>query len=139
MNIKTLLFLLISTISYSQTKEKILLEWKISKNDTLKYKTSMKATRQEIANTDRDSLANAFEEIRKSMSEANSNAKYQSNLFVNNRNENLIDIEMLMLNDEKDNDGQNFEELIAEFKSNSDKKSKKKKKRTKKKTLKTIV
>lgn len=63
MNIKTLLFLLISTISYSQTKEKILLEWKISKNDTLKYKTSMKATRQEIANTDRDSLANAFEEF----------------------------------------------------------------------------
>lgn len=36
---------------------------------------------------------------------------------------------MLMLNDEKDNDGQNFEELIAEFKSNSDKKSKKKKKK----------
>ena len=47
MRINTLFFLLfISTLAFSQTKEKISLEWKISKNDTLKYKTTMNAIKE---------------------------------------------------------------------------------------------
>lgn len=126
MNLKTILFLLISTITYSQTNKKILLEWKLSKNDTLKYKTSMNVIQQKNKNTSKDSSDNDFTKIQKLLSEVNSNTKYQTKLFINNKNENLIDIEMLAINDEKDS---NLEQIISEIKEDSEQKSKKKKKK----------
>jgi hypothetical protein len=124
MRIITLQFLLfISTLAYSQSKEKISLEWKISKNDTLKYKTTMNAIQEksEVSNqNDSTSIFSGkhFEKILESLSDINSDIKYQTNLFVNKNDEKQIDIEMLMINDEKDNsdeiekDSLNFKNLF---------------------------
>lgn len=134
MRIKTLQFLLfISTLAFGQTKEKILLEWKISKNDTLKFKTTMNAIQEKSefsSKNDSTSIFSGkdFEKIRESLSEINSDMKYQTNLFLNKKNENLIDIEMLMFNEEKDNSIENFKEMITQQeKVENEKKGKKKK------------
>ena len=68
--------LLLSTSAFSQTKEKISLEWKIPKNDTLKYKTTMNVIRleSEVSNkNDSTSILSgeSFEKIKESLSEFN--------------------------------------------------------------------
>ena len=137
MRIKTLQFLLfISSLAFSQTKEKISLEWKISNNDTLKYKTTMNAIKleSEVLNIN-DSTAifsgKDFEKLRESLSEINSGMKYQTNLFVNKKDEKLVDIEMLMFNDEKDNSAEKLKEMMSQVKVENQQKGKKKKKKNK--------
>lgn len=133
MKIKIVLLLLsLSTFVFSQTKEKISLEWKISKNDTLKYKTTMNVIREESeATNQKDSTSifsgNEFKKIQKSLSDINSNVKYQTHLFTNKKDEKLIDIEMLMLNDEKDNSSEKLKEMISQIKADNTKKTKKEK------------
>lgn len=133
MKIKTLQFLLfVSTLAFSQSKEKISLEWKISKNDTLKYKTTMNAIQEKSEITSKNDSTSIFsdkdfEKIRESLSEISSDLKYQTNLFLNKKDENLIDIEMLMFNEEKDNSIEKFKEMITQQeKVESQKKVKKK-------------
>ena len=137
MKIITLQFLLfISTLAFSQTKEKISLEWKISKNDTLKYKTTMNAikVKSEVSNkNDSTSIFSGkeFAKIRESLSEINSGMKYQTNLFVNKKDEKQIDIEMLMFNDEKDNSTEKLKEMMSQLKVENKQKGKKKKNKDK--------
>ncbi|HRE79190.1 MAG TPA: hypothetical protein PLL09_15340 [Flavobacterium sp.] len=137
MKIQTLPFLLLlSTLAFSQTKEKISLEWKIPKNDTLKYKTTMNVIRleSEVSNTN-DSTSifsgEAFEKIKESLSEFNSDIKYQTNLFVNKNDEKQIDVEMLMFNDEEDNAAEKLKEMITQLKVENQKEGKKKKSKDK--------
>jgi hypothetical protein len=133
MRIKILHFLLfISTLAFSQTNEKVSLEWKISKNDTLKYKTTMNAIKEKsVVSSKKDSTSiffgKDFEKIRESLSEINSGMKYQTNLFVNKKDEKLIDIEILMLNEEKGNSIEKFKEIISQEKVENQQKGKKKK------------
>lgn len=137
MRIKTVQFLLfISTLAFSQTNEKISLEWKISKNDTLKYQTTMNAIKveSEVSNkNDSTSIFSGkdFEKIRESLSEINSAMKYQTNLFVNKKDEKQIDIEMLMLNDEKDNSAEKLKEMMSQLNVENQQKGKKKKSKDK--------
>lgn len=137
MKIKTLQFLLfITTLAFSQTKEKISLEWKISKNDTLKYKTTMNAIKEKSEVTSKKDSTSIFsgkdfEKIRESLSEINSDMKYQTNLFVNKKNEKQIDIEMLMFSDEKDNSTEKLKELMSKLKVDKQQNEKKKKKKNK--------
>ncbi|WP_304200707.1 hypothetical protein, partial [Flavobacterium alvei] len=137
MRIKTLQFLLfISTFAFSQTKEKISLEWKISRNDTLKYKTTMNAIKEKSeVSSENDSTSifsdKNFEKIRESLSEINSGMKYQTNLFVNKKDEKLIDIEMLMFNEEKDDSIEKFKEMMSQEKVENQQKEKKKKDKNK--------
>ena len=134
MKIKTLQFLLfIKTLAFSQTKEKISLEWKISKNDTLKYKTTMNAIKEKSEVTSKKDSTSIFsgkdfEKIRESLTEINSDMKYQTNLFVNKKNEKQIDIEMLMFSDEKDNSTEKLKELMSKLKVDKQQNEKKKKK-----------
>ena len=53
----TILLLLISFFGFSQNHEKILLEWKLAKNDTLKYKTTMNAVQIENDQTEQKDTA----------------------------------------------------------------------------------
>lgn len=137
MKIKTLsLLLLLSTIAFSQTKEKISLEWKIPKNDTLKYKTTMNVIRLESEDSNKhDSTSifsgEAFEKIKESLSEFNSDIKYQTNLFVNKNDEKQIDVEMLMFNDEEDNAAEKLKEMITQLKVENQEEGKKKKSKDK--------
>lgn len=137
MRIKTSHFLLfISTLAFSQTKEKISLEWKISKNDTLKYKTTMNAIKEKSEVSSKNDSTSIFsdkdfEKIRESLSEINLGMKYQTNLFVNKKDEKLIDIEMLMFNEEKDNSIENFKEMMSQEKVENQQKAKKKKDKNK--------
>ena len=137
MKIKTLQFLLfITTLAFSQTKEKISLEWKISKNDTLKYKTTMNAIKEKSDVTSKKDSTSIFsgkdfEKIRESLSEINSDMKYQTNLLVNKKNEKQIDIEMLMFSDEKDNSTEKLKELMSKLKVDKQQNEKKKKKKNK--------
>lgn len=127
--------ILVSLLSYSlvfsQSSEKISLEWKISKIDTIKYKTSMNTIRfQNENNKQSDSNSffggNDYKEIIKSLSEINSNLKYQTNLFINKLNSNFIDIEMLIINNES-NSNEAFITSMAQMKNESQKDEKKKK------------
>ena len=137
MKIKTLQFLLfITTLAFSQTKEKISLEWKISKNDTLKYKTTMNAIKEKSEVTSKKDSTSIFsgkdfEKIRESLSEINSDMKYQTNLLENKKNEKQIDIEMLMFSDEKDNSTEKLKELMSKLKVDKQQNEKKKKKKNK--------
>jgi hypothetical protein len=123
----TILFSLLSyLLVFSQTSEKISLEWKISKSDTIKYKSSMNTIRFQNENykqSDSNSFfwGNDYKEIIKSLSEINSNLKYQTNLFINKHNSNFIDIEMLIVNNE------DFITSMAQMKNESQKEEKKKK------------
>lgn len=138
MRIRTLHFLLfLSTFAFSQTKEKISLEWKISKNDTLKYKTTMNAIKEKNEVPSKNDSSSVFfdkdwQKIQESISEINSGMKYQTHLFVNKKEEKMIDIEMLMLNQEKDDSAEKLKEMMSQIKVENPKKEKKKK--SKKKT-----
>ncbi len=102
----TILLLLISFFGFSQNHEKILLEWKLAKNDTLKYKTTMNAVQIENDQTeqkDTASIQNKMQQVFKSLANTNSNLKYQTNLFSNKKNENFIDIEMKIVDEDKVN------------------------------------
>jgi hypothetical protein len=57
--------------------------------------------------------------------------KYQTNLFVNKKDEKQIDIEMLMFNDEKDNSAENVKEMMSQLKVENQLKGKKKKSKDK--------
>lgn len=137
MRIKLLQFLLFtSTLAFSQTDNKILLEWKISVNDTLKYKTTMDAINEKSESLSKNDTASFFsgkdfEKIRESLSEINSGMKYQTNLFLNKKNEKLIDIEMLMFNDEKGNSAEELKQIISEAKFEGNQKKKKKNRKNK--------
>jgi hypothetical protein len=128
----TILFSVASSVFvFGQTNEKIFLEWKISPNDTIKYKTSMKTISLENENNiQSDSnlllLGEKFKELSNSLSDMNSKLKYQTNLFINKGNSNFIDIEMQMLND-KNNSNQDFAALMDKMKNESNKEVKKKK------------
>ena len=128
--------LLLSTSAFSQTKEKISLEWKIPKNDTLKYKTTMNVIRleSEVSNkNDSTSILSgeAFEKIKESLSEFNSDIKYQTNLFVNKKDEKQIDVEMLMFNEEEDNAAEKLKEMITQLKVENQEEGKTKKSKDK--------
>ena len=128
--------LLLSTLAFSQTKEKISLEWKIPKNDTLKYKTTMNVIRleSEVSNKhDSTSILSgeAFEKIKESLSEFNSDIKYQTNLFVNKKDEKQIDVEMLMFNEEEDNAAEKLKEMITQLKVENQEEGKTKKSKDK--------
>ena len=41
--------------------------------------------------------------------------KYQTNLFVNKKDEKQIDIEMLMFNDEKDNSTEKLKDMMSQL------------------------
>jgi hypothetical protein len=134
MRIKALYpLLLTSTLAYSQTKEKISLEWKISKNDTLKYKTTMNVINDKSEVSIKDDSASIFfgkdfNKIRESLSQINSDIKYQTNLFVNKNHEKFIDIEMIMLDNEKDNPTEQLKKMMSQMNVDKQKKGKKKKK-----------
>lgn len=130
-----IIFLLITAHAFCQTDEKILLEWKLQKNDTLKYKTAMNITQEDKdieENKDTSSIISREEmkELRKSVLELNSDKKYQINLYENNRNNKWVDIEMVMLNKEKDNSNSFLKEMMS---LQTDKSSKRDKKKDKKK------
>lgn len=101
----TLLLLLINFIGFSQNREKVLLEWKLAKNDTLKYKTTMNAIRVEDEKEelkDTSSIQNKMQQVFKSLADVNSSLKYQTNLFLNKKNVNFIDIEMKIVNEDSE-------------------------------------
>lgn len=109
----------ISTLLFSQSKERVLLEWKIPKNDTLKYKTTMNAVHNENIVENKEDTTSVFsgkdfEKFRKTLSEIKSSFKYQSNLFLNRNDKNLIDIEMLMFDEVEDYSKEKSEKLILE-------------------------
>ena len=137
MRIRILQFLLfLSTLAFSQTKEKISLEWKISKNDTLKYKTTMNAIKEKsgVGNKkDSTSILSGkdFDKIRESLSKINADMKYQTNLFLNKKDEKMIDIEMLMFDEKIENTGENLKEMSSQLKVENQQKEKKKKRKNK--------
>lgn len=126
------LLLLLSTFAFSQTKEKISLEWKISKNDTLKYKTTMNAIKEKKETSNKNDSTSIFsgkefEKIRESLSDINSGMKYQTNLYLNKKDEKIIDIVMLMFNEENNDSSEKLKELMSSVKDENSKKGKKKK------------
>lgn len=129
--ITLVVFLIFSTSAISQNKEKVLLEWKIAKNDTLRYVTTMNPTTEETEDSNPKDTgaifsANDFKKIQKSLQAINSNSKYQTKLFVNKKDAKLIDIEMLMLNDQKDDSGQSLNEMLSQKQNGKKKKGKNK-------------
>ncbi|MGV0967206.1 hypothetical protein [Empedobacter falsenii] len=132
MKYKILVFtLILSSFSFSQKQENIFLQWKIAKNDTLKYQTTMHAIKAEnkiIEKKDSSSIFHEFGKFKDALFQINSNIKYQTNLYLNKKNENLIDIEMFMLNNESN---QYLEKLMNEANLENQKKDKKKQKKVK--------
>ncbi|WP_298148831.1 hypothetical protein [Flavobacterium sp.] len=132
-NLVMIWLLLLTTYSYCQTKEKITLEWKLAKNDTLKYKTTMKESKEQLEQNDADTTSlfsgNEFQKLRESVADFNAGVRYETHLYPNKKNEKLIDIEMLMFNDLNSSP---FARLKEEIKTTeADKKSKKKKNKNK--------
>ncbi len=126
--------LAITAHAFCQTNEKILLEWKLQKNDTLRYKTAMNITQEDKeveGNMDTTSIISREEikELQKSVLELNSDIKYQINLYENNRNNKWVDIEMVMLNKDKVNSNDFLKEMMSLQKDKSSKKDKKKDKK----------
>ncbi len=124
------ILLLLFVFGYSQTNDKIVLEWKISKNDTLKYKTTMNAVTIELEKSDQKDTSSIFskfdfQKMRKSLSEINSDLKYQTNLFINKQNENYIDIEMKTISD-NNSSNESLSQIMAEMKKDNNKNSKRK-------------
>lgn len=132
MKYKILVFtLILSSFSFSQKQENIFLQWKIAKNDTLKYQTTMHAIKAEnkiIKKKDSSSIFHEVSKFQDALFQINSNIKYQTNLHLNKKNENLIDIEMFMLNNESN---QYLEKLMNEANLENQKKDKKKRKKVK--------
>lgn len=129
------LFLILSISVFSQTKEKIFLEWKITKNDTLKYKTIMNDTRDKSFNQDSTSLffnKEFDEKLQSLLTDIDSSMKYQTKLFLN-KNGKAIDIETVALS----NETQNIDQLTSQNKPRN-KKERKKKKEYNQKELDTI-
>lgn len=82
------------SVSFSQNSG-IFLQWKIAKGDTLKYQTIMNAEQSFAEETSKaDTSTNVFKNLFKSINKANGNMKYQTNIFLNQKDNNLIDIEM---------------------------------------------
>jgi len=77
------------------------------------------------ADTSANFAGKEFQKMREALSGVNSNSKYQTKLFLNKQNEKWIDIEMVMLNDEKSENP--FQKLMAEKTSDDGKKKKRKK------------
>lgn len=132
----TILVSLIGGFAFGQAKEKILLEWKIAKNDTLHYKTTMDVVRTENENDKKNDSSSLFSQSEfrtmfKSITDINSGLKYQTDLYVNSRNEKLIDIEMKIINDA--NDATNELSALMSRLKDEDAKGTKKGKRKKKK------
>ncbi len=99
------LLLLTSYMGFSQTS--LFLEWKIKKGDTLKYKTTMSVDYMERKDSSKidtagKSLEKTFSRLFRSAQRMNNNLKYQSNLFVNSKNNKLIDVEMKMVHTDVD-------------------------------------
>lgn len=129
----TILLSLICWLGFAQSSEKIMLEWKIAKNDTLKYKTTMNAvsiadeeTKQK--NTGSILSENDLNEVFKSLADINSNLKYQTDLFLNNKNEKHIDIEMRRINEDSKNSNEDIKKLVSKLETENKKEGKKKKK-----------
>lgn len=121
----------------AQSDEEISLEWKISK-DTLKYKTTMKQTSEEISQeTPADTasvFSNTFQKLKQSLNDINSNIKYQTNLFINKQNQKWIDIEMIIA-ENNSTEPDVLKVLIEQEESTKNKKSSKDKKKSKQKNI----
>lgn len=116
---KNLLFLIIicfPKLLFSQINDEIILEWKISKNDTIIYNTKMNSISNKTINK-KDSIYNSFNQV-------NSNLKYQTKLFENSKNINHIDIEMSTIEDNSEISNEDLDKMIKKL----DKKNKKSKK-----------
>ncbi|TGN27832.1 hypothetical protein [Empedobacter tilapiae] len=89
MKYKILVFtLILSSFSFSQKQENIFLQWKIAKNDTLKYQTTMhviKAENKIIEKKDSSSIFHELGKFQDALFQINSNIKYQTNLHLNKK------------------------------------------------------
>lgn len=125
---KNLLFLIIICLPkliFSQSNDEIILDWKISKNDTIIYNTKMSSiSKNNRTINEKDTIHNSFNQLRESLNQINSNLKYQTKLFENSKNINHIDIEMSVVDDNSEKSNEDLDKLIKKI----DKKNKKYKK-----------
>lgn len=127
------LSLIFPILGQSQSNDNFFLEWKIKKNDTIKYKTIMNPVqvKDEISeNKDLNSVFSGkdFKEMQKLVSDMNSSLKYETKLYLNNKNDKFIDIVMNTINEEKSDSKSDLNELMSQMEKESKKKKGKKSK-----------
>lgn len=126
----TVLLLLTYSLGFCQSGEKIALEWKIAKNDTLRYKTTMNDAINIASEETKLKITDSIfpNELFKSLEVTNSNLKYQTDLFLNTKNEKHIDIETRRIDEDGKNSNENLMKLASKLETENEKGSKKKKK-----------
>jgi hypothetical protein len=139
MNIR-ILFSIISLFLFCKVwnQESVLLEWKITKGDTLKYATTMQPVREPVE-IDEDLLKSEematlenLMKLKESLSNFNLEQRFVTYMFVNPNHTNWIDINTYLIQQDSSKSKLGLEEFLAEIKELTQDEKKERKKNNKK-------